>query len=47
MSQEYKKNREQFFKAMTPEEIINHQNKLKEQKSERIKSLRSERIKKV
>jgi hypothetical protein len=47
MSQEYKKNLEQFFKAMTPEEIEDHKNKLKEQIIERKKCLRKYRIKKV
>ncbi len=47
MSQEYKKNLEQFFKAMSPKEIEDHKNKLKEQRIEKKKSLRKYRIKKV
>jgi hypothetical protein len=47
MSQEYKNNLEQFFKAMTPEEIEDHKKRLKEQRIEKKKSLRKYRIKKV
>lgn len=47
MSEEYKKNLEQFFKAMTPEEIKDHKNILKEQRIEKRKFLKSFRIKKV
>jgi hypothetical protein len=46
LSQEYKNNLENFFKAMTPEEIKDHKNKLKEQRIEKKKE-RKFRIKKV